>query len=108
MDKADCRTRTYVSYHRSSSGSTNKSYDEKSPARIFEHRRVPAGDRNDRTTIPASKIKFPSSFPEIEQWLDEIIVESTEKTINETDDPSGCIKLLFLDEKKCIETFKVR
>ena len=107
MDVVDCRTHTYVAHHRSSPEGINKDSLKKTPARIFEHHRLPADNATGGPLIPSSKVKYPASFAEIKQWLDDIIVEATVNPPRDIADPCGCVKLLFLDEKECLEAFKV-
>ena len=114
---SDCRTRNndYQQAVRSQSLSLRETTHGKAglgfeitPASIFEHRRriSPAADGGvDRTT----NVRYPSSFDEVERWLEGHIKTALTAAASPASHPhkelSSAINVLFLDEKKCSKVF---
>jgi hypothetical protein len=76
---------------------------EITPASIFEHRRLPlraAEEGAGHTT----DVRYPSSFDEIERWLDGHIQRALVPAAHQGDMASS-INVLFIDEKKCSKVF---
>jgi len=116
---SDCRTRSnqYQLALRKSlaqqASSSNDTIDETPrlegmPASILEHRRISktpeAGSRN------TTNLRYPSSFEDIENWLDGHILQALNAAGNipldgGKEEMSSAMHMLFLDEKKCVKAF---
>lgn len=114
----DCRTRSNdyqqalrrhaaSSHHGTTLGRPGGGH-EITPASIFEHRRLLSPARkggSEHTT----DVHYPSSFGEIEQWLEDQVDRATTAAVNASghaqSDLSSAINVLFLDEKKCAKVF---
>ncbi|GAB1316867.1 hypothetical protein MFIFM68171_07077 [Madurella fahalii] len=115
----DCRTRSndyqqairkHASSYRGTTLGRPGGGHEITPASIFEHRRLissAAEGGTDRTT----DVRYPSSFDEIEQWLEGHVehalaaAAAAAATDHSQSDLSSAINVLFLDEKKCAKVF---
>jgi hypothetical protein len=112
---ADCRTRSYVLSKQRRLGSTSTTGSSfvscnDTPAKIFEHYRghpdAAVEDSLGRKSVGWS----PSSFKEIETWLqsqvDEAIQAATTGIPRDGDNQRSAIKIIFLNEKLCDKTWK--
>lgn len=105
MAALDCRTRAYEQRStRFGSASTTQSYRQSS-ARIFEHCRSSLKESQGLVEGRTSTIRYPSSFADIEQWLGDI-VESALRRTGEGVSQYSSVKLLFVDEKRWVRSYK--
>jgi hypothetical protein len=109
---ADCRTRSYVHSKKRRLGSTSttgSSFVNGAPARIFEHYR---GDPDAAVEDSLGRKSFgwsPSSFREIETWLQSQVDEATQAAAadmpRDGDNQRSAIKIIFINEKQCDKTW---
>ncbi|PMD32907.1 hypothetical protein L207DRAFT_571716 [Hyaloscypha variabilis F] len=109
---ADCRTRSYVRSKQRRLGSTSttsSSSINSTPAIIFEHYR---GDQDAVIEDSLGQKSFrrsPSSFEEIETWLqsqvDEALQAAAASIPKDGENQRGAIKIIFINEKQCDKTW---
>lgn len=109
----DSRTRSYIlsKQKRLRSSSTNdSSFVNGTPARIFEHYR---GDPDAAVKDSLGRKSFgwlPSSFDEVETWLQSQVDEAIQATAagisKDSSTQRSAIKIIFINEKQCEKTWK--
>jgi hypothetical protein len=110
---ADSRTRSYVLSKQKRFGSTStteSSFVNGTPARIFEHYRGDPAAAVEDSPGRKSSGWLPSSFREIETWLqsqaDEAIQAAAAGISKDDNDERSAIKIVFLNERQCEKAWK--